>query len=277
MKKKKSLVTQLTLVTPLALLLASHTQASGTKQNATTNKIHVAELKVKTTQVIGLDGKSQETKYEVDGIEIELTPSDRAKAKNWNLRNEDWVKYKYAMEYTPRGIWSPDLDPPIVLGNLSKTEAERARYSRVMNALELDRRHREIAFQLTAIYELPTEEADEIKPSTALSRALPPEKTILKSIFIDTATCEKECIHFVLLETAGTSTRTKLNIIFTTDDKSKQEKILLGAGITNTKIRDKQITVVTDAETTQQYREGFDFPFLIIQNDEGLTRRDISS
>lgn len=277
MKKKKSLVTQLTLVTPLALLLASHTQASGTKLNGATNKIHVAELKVKTTQLIGLDGKGQETKYEVDGIEIELTPSDKAKAKNWNLRNEDWVKYKYAMKYTPRGIWSPDLDPPIVLGNLSKTEAERARYSRVMNALELDRRHREIAFQLTAIYELPTEEADEIKPSTALSRALPPEKTILKSIFIDTATCEKECIHFVLLETAGTSTRTKLNIIFTTDDKSKQEKILLGAGITNTKIRDKQITVVTDAETTQQYREGFDFPFLIIQNDEGLTRRDISS
>lgn len=46
MKKKKSLVTQLTLVTPLALLLASHTQASGTKQNATTNKIHVAELRL---------------------------------------------------------------------------------------------------------------------------------------------------------------------------------------------------------------------------------------
>lgn len=69
------------------------------------------------------------------------------------------------MEYTPRGIWSPDLDPPIVLGNLSKTETERARYSRVMSALELGRRHREIAFQLTAINELPTEEADEIKPA----------------------------------------------------------------------------------------------------------------
>lgn len=146
-----------------------------------------------------------------------------------------------------------------------------------MNAMELDRRHREIAFQLTAINELPTEETNETKPSTALSRALPPEKTILKSIFIDTATCERECIHFVLLETAGTSTRTKLNIIFTTDDKSQQEKILLGAGITNTKIKEKQISVVTDAETTQQYREGYEFPFLIIQDDEGLTRRDISS
>lgn len=266
--------TQTTKLLSLSLFLASGFSVAASSQSTA---LHVAELKVKTTQVIDAKSGTSHTRYEVDGIDISLTREDEVKAKNWNLTPTDWVKYKYAMEFTPRGTWSPDLDPPIVLGNLAKTEAERVKYGRIMNTLELDRRSREIAFQLSAISALPKEDKKTTEPTSALSQALPANKSILKSIFIDTATCDNKCNQFVLMEVAGTSNRTKLNIIFTTEDQTKQQTILNNSGLNADKVKSKDVSITTNQELSTKYKGNNTYPFLIIQNDEGVTRRDTRS
>ncbi|MFH0267340.1 hypothetical protein [Vibrio rumoiensis] len=236
--------------------------------------LHVAELQVKTNQVINPETKQTETTFKVDDYEVVLTKDDYQRAKNWNLSATDWAKYKYAIEFTPRGKWTPDLDPPIVLGNLAKTEAERIKYAKIMNELELDRRSREIAFQLSAISVLPKETPNQPEQQSRLKSVLPADKSILKSIFIDTETCDSSCNEFLLKESAGTSSRTKLNIIFTTESTSKQASILSSAGLNKEKISDKGITVTTNNEIAEKYKANNTYPYVIIQDDSGISRRD---
>lgn len=81
------------------------------------------------------------------GIELKMTERDRTQAKQWGLKETDWLKYKKIMS-GPRGVWSPGLDPLTVLG-VSETDAhERQRYADIWIEIESKRYELEIAFEV---------------------------------------------------------------------------------------------------------------------------------
>ncbi|QFT13435.1 hypothetical protein [Vibrio sp. THAF190c] len=240
--------------------------------------VYTPPLEVKQTQVIDTTTGNATNSYEVDGVEITLTEKDKVKARNWNLGNADWAKYKYAMEYTPRATWTPDLDPPIVLGNLAKTENERRKYARIMNQLEKDRRDREIAFQLSAnavLSELdPLIASKNKKQETGLAKVLPGNFDKLRSIFLDLSTCDTSCKTFLTLAVASTSNVTKLDIHATNANEKSVLELLNDIGLSQADIFARQITINAkrDNPYIEQYRNGGKVPFYITRTDKGTTR-----
>lgn len=87
----------------------------------------------------------------INDINIGLTKEDLIKAKNFELSTEEYARFKYIMEYTPRGKWTPNIDPVIALGNSAKTEQERTRYAKLAYKQRTERERLERAFALTMI------------------------------------------------------------------------------------------------------------------------------
>lgn len=75
-----------------------------------------------------------------------LTEAERKKARQWNLTDKDWVKYKEIMD-GPRGVWSPGLDPITALGVSETDPAERKRYAIIWLEIEAKRNELEFAFE----------------------------------------------------------------------------------------------------------------------------------
>ncbi|WP_318521220.1 hypothetical protein [Photobacterium leiognathi] len=86
--------------------------------------------------------------FENDAVNIDLSKADQVKAKNFGLTNEEYAKYKYLMEYTPRGKWTKDIDPVVALGVSAKTQSERMKYARLMYEQRKARTQNELAFSL---------------------------------------------------------------------------------------------------------------------------------
>jgi len=80
-----------------------------------------------------------------------LTALDKIHAKNWGVTESDWVKYKTIMATTPRGNWSPNLDPIVSLGIEAKTEEERTRFAKLFYDTEIERQSKEIDFNWAVV------------------------------------------------------------------------------------------------------------------------------
>ncbi|GIC77069.1 hypothetical protein [Moritella sp. F3] len=80
-----------------------------------------------------------------------LTALDKIQAKNWGVTESDWVKYKTIMATTPRGNWSPNLDPIVTLGTEAKTEEERTRFAKLLYDTEIERQDKEIDFNYAVV------------------------------------------------------------------------------------------------------------------------------
>lgn len=104
-----------------------------------------------------MDGGSsdRETETVISGIESttrteineNLTAKDRSLARQWQLSESDWVKYKRIMS-GPRGTWSPGLDPITALGVSETDPRERERYANLWIQMESRRAELEIAFEV---------------------------------------------------------------------------------------------------------------------------------
>lgn len=78
---------------------------------------------------------------------VTTRPSDTATARNsWGMTEVEWARYEQLMS-GPRGRWSPDLDPLMVLGIHAESDAERRRYAERVVRQEHDRVARELEFQ----------------------------------------------------------------------------------------------------------------------------------
>jgi integrating conjugative element protein (TIGR03759 family) len=264
-------MTALKLILPTAFALAFAANAN--------SSVYIPSLKVKSIQVMDNATGDTKTKHYVDDIEITLSKKDKVRAKNWNLTESEWAKYKYAIEYMPRGQWTPNLPAPIVLGNLAKTEQERLHYARVMNNIERDRRDRELRFQLTGIAQLgefdPTLHPDYVKPKVGLARMLPENLTKLRSIFIDMEHCEVECKKYVTLKIASTSNITKLDIHATNSSTHEVKQMLLGMGIDENRMARKNITINAKLVNKEvlKHNEGRTEPFVMMRDDDGTTKQ----
>jgi len=76
-----------------------------------------------------------------------LTDLDKSLAKQWMLKDSDWIKYKKIMS-GPRGIWSPGIDPITALGVSETDPVERKRYAEIWIRMETRRAELEIAFEV---------------------------------------------------------------------------------------------------------------------------------
>ena len=68
------------------------------------------------------------------------------RAEAWGLRIEEWQRYETLMQ-GQRGLWSPDLDPILVLGIHARSDEERRRYAELAVEQERARVAGELAFQ----------------------------------------------------------------------------------------------------------------------------------
>jgi integrating conjugative element protein (TIGR03759 family) len=76
-----------------------------------------------------------------------LTETERVqRAEAWGLRIEEWQRFETLMQ-GQRGLWSPDLDPILVLGIHARSDEERRRYAELAVEQERARVAGELAFQ----------------------------------------------------------------------------------------------------------------------------------
>lgn len=75
-----------------------------------------------------------------------LSYSEWERARQWGLTTSEWRRYQTLLA-GPRGLWSPQLDPLMVLGIHADTEAERSRYADLAAQQERARLSAELAFQ----------------------------------------------------------------------------------------------------------------------------------
>ncbi|MGR5448755.1 hypothetical protein ACP3V3_02980 [Vibrio sp. PNB22_3_1] len=253
------------------LVFASERSPSGALQVTS----HLAKMQVEIIQhADGIQSSSDRLgKFKIDGIEIEVTPEEQIKASNWGLNTQDWAKYKYALEYTPRGLWTPNLDPPVVLGNMAKSEVERRRYAKLAMDLEIDRRQRENKFQESGNAYLKTldPKLGEPKPLNGLEFYLGQGKTTLRTLFIDADNCDEICGQFVDEVYASTALSAQLNVYVTSKRAINVKRWLSTEHISFNELERKGVQVYLDNEARyKQYSGGGDLPFYVHQNDRNV-------
>jgi len=79
--------------------------------------------------------------------ETRLSESERIhRAEAWGLNLDEWDRYETLIQ-GPRGLWSPSLDPIMVLGIHARNDAERRRFAERAVEQERTRVEGELAFQ----------------------------------------------------------------------------------------------------------------------------------
>ncbi|EGQ9284581.1 hypothetical protein F7U66_01740 [Vibrio parahaemolyticus] len=254
-----------------SVLLSAHSIA-GKYENinipAQTSRIKIEEVKTQDTTTSSF---SDTLHFDVDGVRIELTKEDKVKAKNWRLTHQDWAKYKYVMEFMPRGTWTPDLDPPMVLGNLAKSEFERNRFAKIAMNLEIDRRQRESAF-MTAGEEYLRELSPQMgspKKLEGLEFYLGAGKTKLRSLFVDADNCDEICESFVRDAFSGTAHSTQLYVYVSAARQADAQRWIVDGVLSADDIERKSVKLLVDSE--RKYRDYIgdgQMPFFVHQTDD---------
>ncbi|MGX9566148.1 TIGR03759 family integrating conjugative element protein [Pseudomonas sp. CFBP 5748] len=81
--------------------------------------------------------------------DTQSTPLGRShpeQATSWGLTKQEWTRFEQ-IQASPRGFWSPNIDPLTALGVEAETDQERQRYAELQVALEAKRAERELAYQ----------------------------------------------------------------------------------------------------------------------------------
>lgn len=247
----------------------------------------IQDTKVEQVNVAGLNvqgngkGTTEKTTYTIDGIEISLTQEEKIKAKYWHLKESEYAQYLFMMKYTPRGLWSPDIDPPIALGNNATTEQERMYYAHLMNQIELDRREAEGAFQLAGIKDIDNrlkaigwKNSDERRKvqKGEFSKTLPGDKMTLRSLFIDMSECDSDCRDWSIKKIITTSRTVQLDIYVANSDKYTDAELYGLLAIDPGKIVNADINISRSTQMVASYAKGWKTPFMITRDDNGTKR-----
>lgn len=237
----------------------------------------IVETKIVTD---GSTGK-QNYAYNIDGQTVTLTDKEKALAKNWRLKESEYAQYKYIMEFTPRGLWSPDLDPPIALGNVATTQSERLYYAKLMNDIELDRRQREMEFQmagqedidnrLNAVGYVKTGDR-EYPPKGEFSKSLPAGKLTLRSLFVDMTTCDDDCKEWVMKQMIQVSDTVQMDLYIANGEGFTDGKLYTEFSVNPQKVIGGSINISRSTETYNVYKKTSKSPFMIQRDDLGTKR-----
>ncbi len=75
-----------------------------------------------------------------------VAPLEQSKAQAWNLKTEEWRRYRQLME-GPLGTYSPGIDPLTALGIEARDSEEQKRYTEMQAHAEYSRVTKLLAYQ----------------------------------------------------------------------------------------------------------------------------------
>ncbi len=146
-----------------------------------------------------------------------LTEHERSLAKQWMLKETDWVKYKQLMS-GPRGIWSPGLDPITALGVSETDQKERKRYAELWIKVESRRAELELAFEVERQLAAKKILGDKLLvKNTQWIKDWNTDRAEIKSqvLFFADINCKKKCKEKFSQVYASAGRSTRLDIYFT--------------------------------------------------------------
>ncbi len=193
-----------------------------------------------------------------EALNYALTDKEKSLARQWELTDDDWVKYKNIMA-GPRGIWSPGLDPLTALGVMETDPEERRRYAEIWMKMEIRRSELELAF-----------EVERMAVSERLLQGRPlvnnqgwkehwsktQESSTYDVLMFAQVGCVEKCTELfnAVFESTGTDDKTRLNIYFP-DGTSAEDigKWAQSVGIDPEIVRRRKITLNFDQGEFQRY------------------------
>lgn len=242
--------------------------------------VMIAPLETKVTKVIDPSSKSVSYKYTVDEIDIELTKKDLILAKNWNLSPSDWAQYKYIMEYTPRGTWTPNIDPPVALSVLAKSESEKMKYTKIANDLERDRQLRELGSVVMSSQDAEAKAGFSFtsvgNKKTKIEKQLGSGMVGAVNLFLSPDVCTNQktesdkntCNLFIMLSVSSTPSSYALTIYHKDGSSKDILKVLSDSGVTLQDVQRKSIEIKKSPRMFDKYHdENTLLPFWISQTD----------
>ncbi|MCK7657657.1 MULTISPECIES: hypothetical protein [Shewanella] len=221
--------------------------------NATTYSPAVNSSNQSTVITSTNAGEAEQT-FDFDGIKIALTEQEKVLARGFKLTEDEFAQYKYIMNYTPRGFWTPGIDPVTALAASAKTESERRHFVTIAHELKKERDSLQMQMWLTAIDVEKRENPNsnrwksnsEIK--FGFADELPTGKQSLTSVFLDPKQCKtsNDCIGFVKNLLSGNSKWNKTDFYFMGASPNDVSQFVVGVGIDVSKIKAGDISINID-------------------------------
>lgn len=221
--------------------------------------------------------KLSEAVFEIEGFDVKLNQKDKALAKSFLLTDREFARYKYIMEYTPRGYWTPDIDPVTALGVSASTEQERVRYANIAYQLKNSRDEKQNAFYKTALHteRLNNPNSNRWKTNNEMkfgfSETLPSNKQSLTSVFLKPADCkaDENCIDFVLNLITSNSTYNKTDFYFVKSSPSEISDFVVSLNLDTNKIENGDITLNIEDGEMKSNNLIMNLPFAVRQDNSG--------
>ena len=216
-----------------------------------------------------------ETKNSLDQDSAMLmSEEDKVLAKQWKLKDADWIKYKQIM-FGPRGTWSPGLDPLTALGVSEKDPKERQRYADIWIEIESQRYELEIAFEVERMKAAKRRFGDQKMIDNSAWIAAwkkEQERTTHQALLFVDVNCKEKCTSYIADIQKSVGTKTQLDIYFKegalADEIGEWATFMQ---LNRDDVRSKKITLNFDeGKSTSMNVEMFDLPkALLVDLDTG--------
>lgn len=257
---------QIAIVVSLVTTTSSHAfvikNTANEKLKVIAKDLKSSDMELVETEII----KINDNEFDINGLKIELSELEKHKAKNWKLTNEQYARYKYIMMATPRGTFTPNLDPITVLGNESRTEMERMHFARLAMNLEQKRVNGELLFQIAA-----NDYGEEMAKALGIKdKNDEKENKNLISIFIDASDCgENSVCQKFLTNMIGGQSKSSAMVIYYKNGLQNLRNAIKEMGFDDEKLKEKDIKIIPDTGEHVRYGKGRKHPFAIINSKEG--------
>ena len=214
--------------------------------------------------------------YSVNGLDVVLSEADVHYAKNSGVTLEEYARFKYLMEHTPRGIYSAEADPVAVLGVEARTPFERERFAKLFVDRDYQRREGELIFAM-AVFDVAAkkdrargiEKYNPAEKTGPVSSQLPGMKMTLTSLFLPADSCgeDVECLRFAKNFVASNSSSNILDIFLVGGSATSQSGLVAELGVNPKSLEQGDVNVRIDRGEARRVAPGKALPFALYRSD----------
>ena len=216
---------------------------------------------------------------------ISLTKGDLVRAANFELTPEEYGQYKYLMKFTPRGVWTPKIDPVIALGVSAKTKRERMKYAELVYQQRTKREAKEIAFSVSMMDVEHKHDPDSprwmtwenkknfaLKGTSVMDNPTPSVASESVMVFVDPAQCLKSAVCINSMNNAMKAKQENTNLTFYAVYQKNVNRSNKTLSMFKQKLNkeymnpDIKFTVINESKLAQNHPR---LPFLLIQDANG--------
>ncbi|HIF9337712.1 hypothetical protein [Photobacterium damselae] len=263
----------------IAIVLSATAFSSSANAESNTNQRY-AQDKVQNTQQ-HQTATVKTYSFDDDAIKVALSRTDMIKAKNFGLTDQEYAKYKYLMEYTPRGTWTKNIDPVVALGVSAKTEAERIKYAKLIYKQREIREKQELAFSLAVMKVEQNHTPDNPRwkpwqerrdwilkktdPNFESDQAHSSKSIEYVNIFVDPSNCKTNTCNAKMHDLVRSKlANTKIEFVLINSDRNETEQFK--HGLSNENLSDIRFSSMKEQNLPINHPE---LPFMYIKNAKG--------